>query len=167
MDELFALVESGANMPPDEWWHSNTELIERELYKLVVTRLKELPPTVAVLCAEYAAECHFWLSPETAKYDCIDATDGFVAACKAAEVSVEVVDFLCEKYKRNGFMTMVIAHEVSINLSEEAHHLPLPELPHHFAGATIGHTVARVDGWYIDFTARQFDAAAPFPLVWR
>ncbi len=30
-----------------------------------------------------------------------------------------------------------------------------------------GHCVPVVDGWYIDWTARQFDPAAPFPLVFR
>lgn len=29
-----------------------------------------------------------------------------------------------------------------------------------------GHTVAKVGRWYIDFTARQFDPDAPFPLIW-
>ena len=30
-----------------------------------------------------------------------------------------------------------------------------------------GHVAALVDGWIVDFTARQFDPAAPFPLVFR
>lgn len=31
----------------------------------------------------------------------------------------------------------------------------------------LGHVVAQVGPWFIDFTARQFHPDAPFPLIWR
>lgn len=29
------------------------------------------------------------------------------------------------------------------------------------------HCVVECDGWFVDLTARQFDDAAPFPMIWE
>lgn len=41
------------------------------------------------------------------------------------------------------------------------------DYPYEKAPGCIFHDVVKVDCWFIDWTARQFDPEAPFPAVWK
>ena len=60
----------------------------------------------------------------------------------------------------------------AVDLRADGSYEPNPPVPHHWFDMLHRshyrhHGVALADGVYIDFTARQFNERAPYPLLWQ
>lgn len=98
-----------------------------------------LPDDLRGLVARFCAKHPPYATPQGAEGKCYDAANHFLNYLRAEGYISYPEDLRGHRY---------LLDEVAV-----------------IAGCS--HHAALIDDFLIDFTARQFDAAAPFPLVWR
>lgn len=105
--------------------------------------MPELPPALFILVSDFARDFSMYEDPARADGACVDASCRFLTRTTHEGLEGILVDlFFPEDIER---------------------------FPHklYYDNGYGGHTVVKVGRFWIDFTARQFDPGAPFPLVWE
>jgi hypothetical protein len=94
---------------------------------------------------------------------------------KCGAKSYTFIQFL----KQNGVPEAALAKDLDYTACTARHHPLKPEIltrkqdryiedyAHRGIGQWCGHTVVKIGRLRIDWTARQYDPEAPFPLIWR
>jgi len=104
------------------------------------------------LVARFTIKNHKYADPKTARGDCAAVSTQFLMFLQLEEYggSRKVQNWKWDIYN---FTSLTSGPPVPHEFFRD----------HHYGS----HVAVLVDGWYIDFTARQFSHDAPFPLIWK
>lgn len=100
-----------------------------------------------------------WTSMFRHQYASPEGADGQCAACS--------LDFNSELRDVLGVYATTADWYADRRGVDQGQPVPHPWFDNLHESVYRGHTCTLVDGWYIDFTARQFYPEAPYPLIWR